>query len=138
MLLNEIDKFRIKTPLMNNYNFYAGYLHFVAKNTKVDSPEIQNMMAELIYIAKILENDATFTVVQNKLRVTARALAGVAGFLQQHILPEILEAKNVLGEFQTRWVIDTSMSLMSNLMVHAELTNGSEAFVVVLPKPPVI
>ena len=138
MLLNEIDKFRIKTPLMNNYNFYAGYLHFVAKNTKVDSPEIQNMMAELIYIAKILENDATFTVVQNKLRVTARALAGVAGFLQQHILPEILEAKNVLGELQTRWVIDTSMSLMSNLMVHAELTNDSEAFVVVLPKPPVI
>ena len=138
MLLNEIDKFRIKTPLMNNYNFYAGYLHFVAKNTKVDSPEIQNMMAELIYIAKILENDATFTVVQNKLRVTARALAGVAGFLQQHILPEIIEAENVLGELQTRWVIDTSMSLMSNLMVHAELTNDSEAFVVVLPKPPVI
>ena len=121
---------------MSNYNFYAGYLRFVAQNTTADTPEIRDMMAELGYIANILEQEVTFTVEQNKLHITARALAGVAGFLQQNILPEIIDAKNVSGEREVRWVIDTSMAVMSNLMVHAELTDNSDGFVVVLPKSP--
>ena len=123
---------------MSNYNFYAGYLRFVAKNTTPDTSEIQAMMDELNYIAGILDNNSKFTVEQNKLRITARALAGVSGFLQQHILPEIIEAKNISGELQIRWVIDTSMSIMSNLIVHSELTNNYDEFVAVLPKPPVM
>jgi hypothetical protein len=122
---------------MTDYNFYAGYLRFVSENTTPDTPEIQDMMDELNYIARILDNNIKFTVEQNKLRITARALAGVAGFLQQHILPEIIESENILGELQVRWVIDTSMSIMSNLMVHAELTNNYDEFVAILPKPPV-
>ena len=123
---------------MSIYNFYAGYLRFVAENTTPDTLEIQDMMAELNYIAKILENNSTFTVEQNKLRITSRALAGVAGFLQQHILPEIIEAENTSGEIQIRWVIDASMNIMSNLIVHAELTNNYDEFVAVLPEPPVV
>jgi hypothetical protein len=123
---------------MSIYNFYAGYLRFVSENTPPDTPEIQDMMAELNYIAKILDNNSTFTVEENKLRITSRALAGVAGFLQQHILPEIIEAENTSGELQIRWVIDASMNIMSNLMVHAELANNCDEFVAVLPEPPVI
>jgi hypothetical protein len=123
---------------MSIYNFYAGYLRFVAENTTPDSLEIQDMMAELNYIAKILENNTMFTVEKNKLLVTSRALAGVAGFLQQQILPEIIEAGNTSGEIQIRWVINTSMNIMSNLMVHAELKNNCDGFVAVLPEPPVI
>ena len=122
---------------MSDYNFYAGYLNFVAKSTTPDTYEIQDMMEELSCIAKLLENDSTFPVAQNKLKITARALAGMAGFLQQHILPEITEAKNISGELQIRWVIDTSMNIMSNLLVHAELANNHEEFIVVLPEPPV-
>ena len=121
---------------MSNYNFYAGYLRFVAQNTTPDTPEIQGMMAELGYIANILEKQITFTVEQNKLHITARALAGVAGFLQQHILPETIDAKNISGEREVRWVIDTSMMVMSNLMVHAEVADNSDGFVVELPKSP--
>lgn len=121
---------------MSNYNFYAGYLRFVAQNTTADTPEIRDMMAELGYIANILEQEVTFTVEQNKLHITARALAGVAGFLQQNILPEIINAKNVSGEREVRWVIDASMTVMSNLMVHAELANNSDGFLVELPKSP--
>ena len=121
---------------MSNYNFYAGYLRFVAQNTTADTPEIRDMMAELGYIANILEQEVTFTVEQNKLHITARALAGVAGFLQQHILPEIIDAKNFSGEREVRWVIDASMTVMSNLMVHAELANNSDGFLVELPKSP--
>ena len=121
---------------MSNYNFYAGYLRFVAQNTTADTPEIRDMMAELGYIANILEQEVTFTVEQNKLHITARALAGVAGFLQQNILPEIIDAKNVSGEREVRWVIDASMTVMSNLMVHAELADNSDGFLVELPKSP--
>ena len=122
---------------MSIYNFYAGYLRFVAENTTPNTLEIQDMMVELHYIAKTLENNSTFTVEQNKLRITSRALAGVAGFLQQHILPEIIEAENTSGEIQIRWVIDASMNIMSNLIVHAELTNNYDEFVAVLPEPPI-
>ena len=121
---------------MSNYNFYAGYLRFVAQNTTADTPEIRDMMAELGYIANILEQEVTFTVEQNKLHITARAFAGVAGFLQQHILPEIIDAKNISGEREVRWVIDASMTIMSNLMVHAELADNSDGFLVELPKSP--
>ena len=121
---------------MSDYNFYAGYLCFVAKKTTLETLEIQNMMVELNHIAKILEIDSAFTVENNKLRITARAYAGVAGFLQQYILPEITEAENIAGELQTRWVIDTSMDLMSKLMVHAELTRDADDFVAILPEPP--
>lgn len=128
----------VKTSLMSDYKFYASYLRFVAKKTTLDTPEIGGMMAELNHIAKILENDTTFTIEKNKLRITARAFAGVAGFLQQQILPEIKESKNITGEIQTRWVIDTSMELMSNIIVHAELKSETEDFVAILPDPPAI
>ncbi len=121
---------------MGDYNFYAGYLRFAAAKTAPDTPEIEEMMAELNRIADILENEASFVVEADKLRISARALAGVAGFLQEHILPEVVAAENMLGEAQTRWVIDTSMSLMASLMAHAEGTKDSENYPVVLPAAP--
>lgn len=123
---------------MSEYKFYANYLSFVAKKTTPTTDEIKDMMHELYCIAEILEVGSTFTVKKNKLRLTARAFAGLAGFLQQHILPEITETRNQIGEMQLRWVIDTSMDLMSNLIVHAELTGDADDFIVVLPKPPLI
>ena len=121
---------------MSEYKFYAGYLRFVASKTTPATTEISDMMAELNRIAEILEVSDTFTVDKNKLRMTARALAGVAGILQQHILPEVTRAMNKVGEVHIRWVIDTSMDLMSNLMVHAELAGGVDDFIAILPKPP--
>jgi len=121
---------------MSEYKFYAGYLRFVASKTTSATTEISDMMVELNRIAGILEVSDTFTVDKNKLRMTARALAGVAGILQQHILPEVTRAMNKVGEVHIRWVIDTSMDLMSNLMVHAELAGGVDDFIAILPKPP--
>jgi hypothetical protein len=121
---------------MSDYNFYAGYLRFAVNKTERDTPEIEAMMSELDTIAGLLENESGFTVEANKLRLTARALAGVAGFLQQHILPEAIEVKNTQGEAQIRWVIDTSMSVMANLMAHAEVSNDGESYQVELPNAP--
>tara|TARA_B100000315_G_C14580085_1_gene590009 strand:+ start:480 stop:893 length:414 start_codon:yes stop_codon:yes gene_type:complete len=133
MLLKELNTREIKTPKMTDYNFYAGYLRFAADKTERETPEMEAMMAELVRIADLLETANSFNVEADKLRMTARALAGVAGFLQQHILPEIVAAENEIGEAQTRWVIDTSMSVMANLMAHAETTKDSESYKVVLP-----
>ena len=119
--------------LMTDYNFYAGYLRFAANKTERETPEITEMMAELERIAEILESGNSFIVKDRKLRLTARTLAGVAGFLQQHILPEVIAAENEIGEAQTRWVIDTSMEVMANLMAHAETTKDGENFTVNLP-----
>jgi len=121
---------------MNDYNFYAGYLRFAANKTAPESPEIAAMKAELLRIADILENAGSFKVEADNLRITARALAGVAGFLQQQILPEVVAAENKIGEVQTRWVIDTSMSIMANLMAHAETSNDSKSYEVELPAAP--
>lgn len=123
---------------MSEYKFYAGYLSFVANRTTPTTDEIRQMMEVLDDIAEILRVDSTFTVKKNKLRITARAFAGLAGFLQKNILPEVTNKRNTIGELQIRWVIDTSMELMSNLMVHAELTSDSGDFVAILPKPPSI
>ena len=121
---------------MTYYNFYAGYLLFFVNQTANENLEIREMMRELAQIARILEMENSFVVEANKLRVTARAFAGVAGFLQQHILPEVVAAKNKIGEVQTRWVIDTSMSLMTTLISHAELTKDRDNFIVIVPDPP--
>ncbi|MBT3991607.1 MAG: hypothetical protein HON14_12765 [Rhodospirillaceae bacterium] len=121
---------------MSDYNFYAGYLRFAAQKTERETPEIEEMMAELDRVAGALEAGDNFFVAADKLRVTGRALAGVAGFLQQHILPEVIAADNDKGEAQIRWVIDTSMSLMANLMAHAETTKDSEGYQVSLPDAP--
>jgi hypothetical protein len=128
--------FAIKALFMTDYNFYADYLIFFVNKTADETFEIKEMMGEIAMISKVLKNNNSFLVLAKNLRVTARAFAGVAGFLQQHILPEVLEAKNNVGEVQVRWVIDTSMSIVTTLISHAELTKDKESFVVMLPVPP--
>ena len=91
------------------------------------------MMAALLRIADEIEKTNRFRVEYEDARYTGRALAGVAGFLQQHILPEVIAAKNDLGERQVRWVIDTSMSMLATLTVHAETMKNNEPCEITLP-----
>jgi len=94
------------------------------------------MMDALLRIAGQIERNQTLSVAYDDARTTGRALAGVAGFLQQHILPEVVIAKNQTAEVQIRWVIDTCMSLMSALMVHLETHTEGEDCNLCLPDPP--
>ena len=85
-------------------------------------------------IADEIERMGQFSIEYDQIKFTGRALAGVAGFLQQHILPEVVAAKNSLGESQVRWVIDTSMSMLATLTIHAETMGNNEPCRVTLPK----
>ena len=121
---------------MSQYLFFTAQLRFAASKTERATTDIDVMMDALSDIADQIDADESFTVDAQNMRIGARALAGVAGFLQQHILPEAIAAKNNLGERQVRWTIETSMALMATMMTHAEMTFDQETLKLTLPAAP--
>ena len=122
---------------MTKYDFFTAQLRFIAKKTEREPGDVDVTMRALEHVISDLETHKDFFEVQAaELRVTARALAGVAGFLQQHILPEAIAAKHSTGEEQIRWTIETCMSTMAKLMSHAELNKDQKGIKVTLPTYP--
>ncbi len=122
-----------------DYGFYVACLRFMARRTDAETPDIATMMADLEEAAACIEAKGVLVVENLRLRSTARALAGVAGVLQKHILPETVAAGDATHEARVRWMIDTSMALVANLTVRAEcLTEDdpSSVFETELPPPP--
>lgn len=121
---------------MTDYAFYCAQLRYFARTTDRISSEVETMMDLLASIAAQIEKDGTYTIAPPHHRLAARALAGVAGLLQTHILPEVVAAKNAKGESQVRWTIDRSMEAMTALMAHAD--GGAEDLpkTITLPAPP--
>ena len=127
---------------MSNYDFFAGYLKYIGSTTERETPEIDEMMDELLRAADQLKQFSKIEVPHDRLEIAARAMAGVAGFLQKQILPEVIAAGNEKGEVQVRWVIDTAMELMGLLLSRHELfkskqdTNHDKVYVLPLPSAP--
>ncbi|MEH6630424.1 MAG: hypothetical protein V7776_06350 [Halopseudomonas aestusnigri] len=121
---------------MSKYSFYIGHLRFIANRTERINDDVGLMMDILNSIASQIEDRDKFTLKANELRAGGRALAGLAGFLQKQILPEVVSAQNDVGEKQVRWVIDTSMALTSKILMHAEITNDKDELTLALPEEP--
>jgi len=121
---------------MSEYDFFISHLRFVANRTERSSSEITEMMDALVDFADAVERSPEFDVAADQTAVTGRALAGLAGFLQQHILPEVVNAGNSAAEKQVRWVIDTSMGLTATLTVHGETEVASVPCPISLPPAP--
>lgn len=121
---------------MSEYEFFTGYLRFVAARMPRDTPEIADMMEELGRIAAEIELTGGFKVDDGMLERVARAWAGLAGFLQQQILPEALAEQNRRAEAQIRWAIDTSMDLMGKLRIAAQTGGHDASAIIPLPPPP--
>jgi hypothetical protein len=121
---------------MTNYKFYINYLRYIAIKLDKAGSEFKNTTLELNKFADKLDQNKDLVIEANSIRIMARALAGFSGFLQEHILPEVVAANNQYGEKELRWVIDTSMELMAKLISHAEITDNSENYILKLPKPP--
>jgi len=121
---------------MSEYTFFISHLRFIANRTERTTPEISAMMDALVCFADAVERSSEFEVAADQTAVTGRALAGLAGFLQQHILPEVVAVGNSDGEKQVRWVIDTSMELTATLTVHGETESAPKPCPVLLPEPP--
>ena len=136
---------------MSRYAFYTAHLRFLADRTERINAEVAEMMDILQAVAAQIEAEpsetpaggdkvvtAGFTLKAAQLRLGARALAGVAGFLQKQILPEVVANQNTVGERDVRWVIDTSMALTSKILMHAEITKDAEDLTLSLPAPPTL
>ncbi len=123
---------------MDDYGFYVGYLRFVAAKTPRDSSLVDGMMQVLQRIAAEIEEGGGFYAATDQLVPLARALAGVAGLLQQKILPEVVADQNQRVEAQIRWAIDTSMTLMANLTVADDTGDHDPATPFSLPPPPLL
>jgi hypothetical protein len=121
---------------VTDYAFYCAQLRYFARTTDRISPEIGGMMDLLADIATQIEKDGTYTIVPPHHRLAARALAGVAGLLQTHVLPEVVAARNAKGESQVRWTIDRSMEAMTALMAHADGGAENQPKTITLPAPP--
>lgn len=107
-------------------HFYCNILRFVAARADRADPRIDAMMVRLSAAAAEAEaNNGAFTVPGADLAVAARAFAGVAGFLQQQILPEAAASGHDEVVAQLRWSVDTSMELMRQLVAHEAEGTGA-------------
>lgn len=94
------------------------------------------MMEALADAAAEIEARGAVTVPAGRFELTARAFAGVAGFLQKQILPEAVAHGNTTGETEIRWAVDTSMAVVNRLLSDAALGNGDRPAEVRMPPPP--
>jgi len=129
--------------MSKDYGFYVAMLRFMARRVKNEGNQDDNdvlvMMQDLESAASVIEDKGVLIVKNSNLRSSARALAGVAGILQKHILPETIAAQNKEHEERVRWMIDTSMAMVANLTVRAECLTEDETsitFETELPPPP--
>ncbi len=120
---------------MTDYRFFANCLRFVARRTDAATPEIRTMMDDLDALANAVEGEGALVVPASRRKSAARALAGVAGMLQQHILPEAVAAGDAAGERRVRWMIDAAMAAVAEISVHAE-TAGEIDYRQALPPAP--
>lgn len=119
-----------------SYAFYAGILRFIAGKTDTAAePRAVAMMQELQRAAAAIEREGAVPVVVDRLEVAARAFAGVAGVLQQQILPAAVGDGNAAAERQLRWAVDASMEVVRVLLASAANQVRRDARVE-LPPPP--
>lgn len=120
---------------MAEYAFYARMLRFVAAKSDRADARVAAMMALIEDAAVEVETRGAVTVAAGQRELMARALAGVAGFLQQRILPEAVAHGNTAGERDIRWAVDAAMDGVNLLL--RETSAGTAAPVELrLPPPP--
>ncbi|MBY0431379.1 MAG: hypothetical protein K2Q10_09285 [Rhodospirillales bacterium] len=121
---------------MTDYAFYVALLRFVVRKTEQGDARIAAMMNALGTAATAIESTGAFVVTPDRLELTARAFAGVAGLLQRRILPEVVAHGNQAAEAQIRWAVDAAMEAVNLLLQRAALPGDSGPVRVELPVPP--
>jgi len=120
---------------MADYDFYAAILRFVATTATRSDPRVTAMMECLEQAADYIDADGYFRVELDQRELYARALAGVAAFLQERILPETIADKNKEGELQIRWSVDTSLDGL-NQILKAQAEGNQATIAINFPPPP--
>jgi hypothetical protein len=120
---------------MAEYDFYASILRFVSSTATRTDPRVAAMMDCLEQAADYIDADGYFRVEIDQRELYARALAGVAAFLQERILPETIGEENKEAETQVRWAVDTSLEALNQIL--KAQADGLQATVTInFPDPP--
>ena len=122
---------------MAQYDFYAAILRFVASTATRTDPRVVAMMENLESAAQEIEKFDSFAVIEDHREISARALAGVAAFLQERILPETIADKNLEAETQVRWAVDASLDALNQILKAQAQGVGDTVSIVLLPPPTV-
>ena len=122
---------------MPQYDFYAAILRFVASTATRTDPRVTAMMENLECAAKAIEESDSFAVIEDQREICARALAGVAAFLQERILPETIADQNIEAETQVRWAVDASLDAL-NQILRAQAQGVQDTIAIVLMPPPIM
>lgn len=93
------------------YQFLADMMRFVAAKTQADSDDIRTMMFHLRAVADQVGQGPEIVIATRDARYVARALAGVAAFLQDRILPEALAESNETAIAQIKQAAQLSLQL---------------------------
>lgn len=121
---------------MSDHLFLARILRYVASRSDRGDPQVAPLMEALEAAATDFAAAGTSMVQPERLELTARAFAGVAGFLQKQILPEAVAHGNAEGERQIRWAVDTAMAAVSLLLSRAAAPGPRQPVELRLPPPP--
>jgi len=108
------------TKISNNYQFYAGFLRFVAAKTDKTDVNVNAMMAELNQAADQLDQGSRFTLLASRAQAASRSFAGVAQFLQHRILPEAQAHGNQNALTQIEWAIAASLQIGRAIILHLD------------------
>lgn len=118
---------------MSDYRFFSACLRFVARRTDATAPGIGALMADLDDLADGIDAEGAWRVPAARRKSAARALAGVAGLLQQQILPSAVG--DAAAERRVRWMIDTAMAAVAEITVHAETVADADFRGALPPSP---
>ena len=122
---------------MAQYDFYAAILRYVASTADRADPRVSAMMECLEQAADHIDSDGSIRVEASQRELFSRALAGVAAFLQQRILPETIADQNKQGEAQVRWSVDTSLDAVTRIL-QAQAAENPNTVIVDFPPPPAL
>ena len=119
-----------------SHQFYANLLLFVARRTEAGDERTRTLMAILERAAQSFAATGFYDVPATETDLTARALAGVAAFLQKQILPETVAAAHSDAEAQIRWAIDSAMDGVNTLLSRAGLGLAQDITLTLPDAPP--
>ncbi len=108
------------TKISENYQFYAGFLRFVAAKTDKSNIAVTAMMAELNQAADQLESGSRISLLASRAQAASRAFAGVAQFLQHRILPEAQAHGDQKALSQLEWAIAASLQIGRAVILHLD------------------
>jgi hypothetical protein len=106
--------------ISDNYDFYAGFLRFVAAKTDKSDVTVHAMMAELNQAADQITTSAKFTLLASRAQAASRAFAGVAQFLQHRILPEAQAHGDQRALQQLEWAVAASLQIGRAIILHLD------------------